>query len=449
MRKIDFLFVAEHTAREENTYALLCAELRERGYTAEYMLSGEWEKKLYIKPRVYISNTLYNTWSLSHSLYSVVGKIDKLVEMNWEQVYSREFENYGTFLKDRQCNTATRTNKFCWGERFADRMRQAGTEEEYLFITGHPAFDFLTDKFRVFYRKRDEVLDEFDIDKRKKVILYIADFGGPFSTCDGGAYHEKGVFKQYCISNQTIILDWFEEFIKVNPEYVVIYRPHPVEVCHPRLEEMERQYSQFRVIKDYSVQQWMSIADHIFTTQSTSIVEAYFLGIPCGVLRPVALPKENDYELYDPIIKINDYKEFCLNIQKAEKLPYNESIEKTYANRGKPVYEKVCDYLELIYNDDNQNTVWDECDLIICKHMNSYWIRNGLKISFLNFFRMPYIHAIANFVIKYIAPKNCLDKRFWRKINSSAKMITLSDEKKRKEKLIEICRNIIVSNKIS
>lgn len=446
MRKIDFLFVAEHTVREENTYALLCAELRRRGYTAEYMLSGEWERKLHIKPKVFIFNCFVNVWSLSRHAYATIGQGNKLVEMHWEQVFPRRFNNYGAFIKDRQCDTAMRINKFCWGELFADRMRRAGVEEKYLFITGHPAFDFLTNKFNAFYKNRDDVLEEFGIEKNKKIILYIADFGGRYSTCDGGPYHEEGVFESYCISNQTIILDWFEIFIKDNPDYVVIYRPHPVEVCHPRLEKMTKQYSRFKIIREYSVQQWMKIVDCVFTTQSTSIVEVYFLGIACGVLRPVEVPKEEDYELYDSIPKIRTYDEFNKNIQSAKKLPINNIIEKTYANRGTTLYGTICDLLEDIYRDDDQNTIWDECDLIICKHMRNYWRRKDFKISFRNFFRNSYLRAIAKFMISYIAPKNYMNKRFWHKINICAEMITLSEERKRKEDLIEKCGNIILTD---
>ena len=95
-------------------------------------------------------------------------------------------------------------------------------------------------------------------------------------------------------SSYDLALRWFDDFLRGHNDVIFIYRPHPSEFVTDRLQILETKFKHFKVIKDYSVKQWILASDTLITWMSTSIIEAYFAGKSCYIIRPMDFPAEKD-----------------------------------------------------------------------------------------------------------------------------------------------------------
>lgn len=424
-KDLDFLFLLEINYREENSLILLCEELKRRGYSAEYLMTKDWVYKRYDgNVKVLIYNGAETVKEVGDHVYAIAVKVDYFVVLRWEQIYSNLFVKRISTEAERLCNTAKTFNFFCWGDDYYNRLLQTGIEKKYLHKVGPIQMDFLRPEFSSIYKKRNDIFDEFSIDRDKKIILFISSFGF-FSINDltdlelkqqKELYGTDELLKERIDFNNTcqkIILEWFEKFLKTHEEWEIIYRPHPAVHESEAINVLERKYDNFKVILKYSLQQWIVVADSICTVESTSIAEVFFAGKSCAVLRPVPLRWELDVEFYDKMNICDEYDKFVTAVEKGEKVDY-KVIKKYYDCSDRPYFMRWCDELiDLSVNQEN-TIVWDsyELDEIIkeATYINKktydeerrHWFRRRIKEKMNLWF---YKHEPSSKLGKYLAKR--------------------------------------------
>ena len=92
---LDFLILYEHIVRELDCDALIMAELRRRGYSVELFQLMDRKKLKYFfwkKPRVIVTSAMYDNETLNSFVYNNVGKVNRVVNLHWEEVLSKEQE---------------------------------------------------------------------------------------------------------------------------------------------------------------------------------------------------------------------------------------------------------------------------------------------------------------------------------------------------------------------
>ena len=77
-------------------------------------------------------------------VYNNVGRLNKVVNLHWEQVLSEEQENSPFFNCGQSASYAMHT---CWGRQARDRIVKYGVPIENTAITGPIQMDFLRDQF--------------------------------------------------------------------------------------------------------------------------------------------------------------------------------------------------------------------------------------------------------------------------------------------------------------
>jgi hypothetical protein len=199
---------------------------------------------------------------------------------------------------------------------------------------------------------------EFHLPAGKKWILYISSFacfvGSKINEVQLETHTEDNVERFAIVTDcsQKATLAWFDRFLQDHEEYVVIYRPHPVELSSPQVREMTQKYPQaFRCIQDYEVKQWLKVADIPCTWLSTAIAECYFTGKNCLVLRPCKIQEDVDCVLYKGVRAAETYEEFSDQIDRyepgTENFPIDrELIEYYYDFSPEPAFEKIADVID-------------------------------------------------------------------------------------------------------
>lgn len=362
MRKYDFLFVYETKNRELEGICLLKYELERRGYSVAVVETWWTMQHLHrpISASVVVAFALYNDAQIRFAC-SFGQDYKTIVNLQWEQIYTNaDEENLETLY--HVSGHARDMIHIAWGPFTVDKLvNLCGVPAQNVKMTGHIAMDFLKPRFRGYYMEREELLRPYHISVDTKLLLFISSFsyiGLPDTILENDVYQSTGVsgrdFKEVSILSQKILFRWLRDVLPRHPECTFIYRPHPAEVDNPEFQEIERDILNFRVIRDYSVKQWITVADKVYTWYSTSAADACFCKKSFEILRPVELPHNMELVLYNGGRFITTLQDFDRTIDglDADFPIKKEALGSFYAfDEEVYTYVSICDVLENAFHD--------------------------------------------------------------------------------------------------
>lgn len=363
--KIDFFISYEHKSRELESILLIKLELERRGYSV--YINGLYEstfdnyrqfKKL--KPKVAIVPAAYDYGILSCFAFNFVGLIDKVVNLQWEQVLTiKEEADLNGYHNPK--GIASQVIHLCWGEKTKERLIKSGIAPSNAIVTGPIHLDLLRPQFEGFFISKEKLSVMFNLDLSKKWILFVSSF----SFCSisdlqfqniAESYGEEDTnyFKNFSLESKSKILDWFELLLNEKKDRLIIYRPHPDEINKDsRLIELENKYPNFRVISKYALKHWVKASDEIYNWYSTSMADIYFSNKPCKILRPVKIKPEQEVSIFTNAEFVTKYEDLTPKDDSlTNTTPLNNKIIEGYYDLkidSKTCYNRICDILEEVY----------------------------------------------------------------------------------------------------
>lgn len=305
MRKYDFLFVYEIKNRELESICLLKYELERRGYSVAIVETWWTLHHNYcpISASVLVTFALYNDSQIRFTS-SFSRDFKTIVDLQWEQIHTNSDEAASDSLYYTS-GCARDMIHIAWGPFTVNKLvNLCGVPEQNVKMTGHIAMDFIRPRFRGYYMKRKELLQRYHISLNTRLLLFISSFSYvslPDAILKSELYQSTGRpvqdFKKLSLLSQAVLFQWLKDTLPRHSECTFVYRPHPIEVDNMELQKMEQEIPNFRVIRDYSVKQWITVADKVYTWYSTSAADAYFCGKSFDILRPIELPHEMEIVL--------------------------------------------------------------------------------------------------------------------------------------------------------
>ena len=379
---IDFLIMYEVVPREMESVLLLRNELVRRGYSVELQRLSEFVrteyaryrkkcKKLKNHVRVLLVPSFYHDKELADYFYIPLGKTEKIVNLRWEQYYRNGvMDNPQSSLFLYPCESGREAYHLCWGQRSYENMREIGIAEDKLIKAGPLHMDILRDEFKSYFLSKSELLSKYGLDASKETVLFISSFTNHRDRSDyinhlnsffSGKYKINEDAKELECASYLLSMEWFDGFMQKNPNVNFIFRPHPADkITSKELSDLELRYPNFRVIRDYSVKQWILNCDRIVTWMSTSIMEAFFANKRCYIIRPVEYPYELDMCVYNNAKFITTKEEFfnILDTECEESIP-SDFAYYYYDVQETPGYIRLSDELERIYK-SGEDFPWDK-----------------------------------------------------------------------------------------
>ena len=366
-RDIDFLMIYEIPTRDLENCLLVGTELIKRGYSVEYLQFPfknviQKRRELYNRVKVILVGSMYNNNVLFWMVYNIVGSVEKIVNLQCEQIRTKSWEeDYSSYQYPQE--QGRNTKHLCWGKKQYNMLLKAGIQEKNLFLCGALQLDFLRDEFSEYYFERATVFKQYNIDESKRVVLFVSSFS--YATL---LPHEKedltrvigkkkvDGFVQVSIDSRKIVLEWIEKIL--DKDIIFIYRPHPEEKISEDLRRIMEAHSNFKVISDYSIKQWIKYVDKIYTWNSTAVGEIYAANKNFQVIRPIPLSDEDNAVLFDQNAEyINTYQQLEEDIFTNNCFP-TDFVREYYDIIDEPSYKRFANCLEDYISDKEDCFIW-------------------------------------------------------------------------------------------
>ena len=355
-REYDFVFVCESKVRELESCCLIGQELENRGYSVGII--NWWMPQIYldyepVSAKVLMSHAVYKDESLNRELSYVKGET-KVINMQWEQIYS-EKELTSNVSPWKMEGNVKKVIHLSWGKENHDKLvNYDSIPEVNIKVVGAVSMDFLNPKLNGYFLSREELFEKYNIPKDKKVCLFISSF----SLVDLPKNSQEPEFREFQelqVKSHREIIGWIDRLLNSKNDITFIYRPHPAEANNSAVLNLEKKYSNFRCIRDFSVKQWILTADVIYNWFSTSISEVYFAKKTCYMLRPYDIRSEIECLILKDGTYVTNYDEFVNTFNDTEpEFPIPEkNISYTYCNNeDELVYRKIADVAEEVISGD-------------------------------------------------------------------------------------------------
>ena len=361
MKKVDFLLGCEVKGRELESLCLLRHELIKRGYSVEIKSFLELSGKLitHYDAEVFASGGLRFWSNIPYEIGQAV-KFRKHIEMPWEEVFQNSFYNNHVVRDQIGLETVTTV----WGEKPKRYfIENESVNSDRIFVCGHPVMDFCKPKLKNYYRNRESVAEVYNISTKKQWNLFSSSFTTVASEESWWIDYDKAnnidvYHRLYLLEKETQnkILEWFRTVLSKHKEQVIIYRPHPDEIVVDEVYAVEKEFDNFYIIRDMGIIQWLRVCDRAYTWISTSTAEAFFVGMPNYILRPVKVPQDIE------IVTFSHPEKFIEDVEGFEETFYKKPTEHSisdkelrdfyYYDEKNYTYSILADLFEEVYKNE-------------------------------------------------------------------------------------------------
>ena len=361
----DVLITYQHKARELEAILLVKRELEHRGYTVALYCTFVYKTYPYypkVKARLVIASALYDDPTLAFFVYNLSGFVVKVINFHWEQILS-VFDEKNPISTWNPKGNARKALHLCWGEKTKKRLVDSGVPIRNVQVNGFIPHDLKSARFNGYYMEKVQLALKYNLPADKKWILFISSFTLPNMTIDEfieiekALGHQAALFKEFSIKSKQVILSWLEQYARIHPTEIIIYRPHPDEIAGDKaLAKLVETYSNFRLIGEISIRQWIYVSDFILNWYSTSVLDIHHLCKPSIILRPVAIPEDIELAVFTNAAFVVNYAgmERSIGLCSLVPLPVPAKDVEEYcapANDERPNYILTCDIIECYLKD--------------------------------------------------------------------------------------------------
>lgn len=348
-KKVDVILWVEHKDRELDSYKAVAKLLKEKYNLKTLIISNFFHSYMLFvyRPKLVIWNNLTNNKGWPDGfIWDVYGDNLIYVSHRWEQMITQIGEKfkapYTKFEKEK-------VKFFVWNEYFKNYLISHNVKKENIFITGKISNNILFNLKSKSSEFRKKFADEFNLDLSKQWLFFPMNYSWAYRDKEkiehmiSRGYDRKIAYslKEYTDKS----FEKFKDFLKSidRNRYEVILRPHPSiteKDCEKKLGFKEK------IIKAYSVREWIVASDVIISSWSTTVYDSYHIEKYSFRFLPYQLP-----EWF-----VNPSLEIVPTIKSIEEM---ENKLKTYIFKETELDEKsleiFCNTLYFLLPNENKN----------------------------------------------------------------------------------------------
>ncbi len=299
MREVEIAYLYEHAGRELDVACAVAARLR-RDYGIQTEIfhwpTGFPRSVLQIRPRLVILPFCYT--EKSYEALLAYWRTARFFNLTWEQLFYAGNQKAKT---PRGEFAVRHVVHHAWSEFYADFLRQNGIPERQIFLNGQPAYALYDAPYRAYFCSRTELAERYHLDPARRWIFFPENYNWAFySERTIKRFIESGqspadirAMQEYCDHSLSEVVQWLAEAARTD-RFEVIVRPRPSTTLAEFRLVMEKILPEFpshlHVIQQESVREWILASDLVFSSHSTSLIEAAVAGKPVFMLEPYEIP---------------------------------------------------------------------------------------------------------------------------------------------------------------
>jgi len=353
MKKTDVLWLVEHIVREMDVACAVKRLIQDRyGINIEirniYFHANDVMKEFI--PSIVVFPFLYRISDLAIEDYVGIWPEATYFNLAWEQVH------YNAHLKMKAPGdgfTRQRVIHHAWGDFYRDYLMESGVPPEHIFVNGNPVYQLYKHPYNRYFKQKEQLAQQYGLGLSKRWVFIPENYKWAFYSDEklrrsaerGGNLEEHWNMRAFCQESLRHLLQWCNSAGR-NEELEIIFRPRPATNSR-QMEDFFRKFvgvsaKHLHIIKNETVRDWILASDIVFSSYSTSLIEAAVAGKPIYMVEPIPIPDSlsSDWYRFVPRIHSNDeFEAACMNLEKDFSCDLRVWAEKEMLSKGDPISE--------------------------------------------------------------------------------------------------------------
>jgi surface carbohydrate biosynthesis protein len=296
---VDVVYLYEHAARELDVACAVAARLRKDHSIHVEIIhwpTGFPRAVTRIRPNLVVLPFCYT--ERSYDALLAYWRQARFFNLTWEQLFyagnQKAKTPRGEFALRHVMHQA-------WSKAYADFLSGIGISEKQIFLNGQPAYTLYDAPYRDYFCSREEMAKRYGLDPSRRWIFFPENYNWAFySEATIKRFIESGqsradveAMQEYCERSLEEVIRWLAELAREDG-FEVIIRPRPSTTLEEFRLVTKRILpvfpSHLHVIQQDSVREWILASDLVFSSHSTSLIEAAVAGKSVFMLEPYELP---------------------------------------------------------------------------------------------------------------------------------------------------------------
>ena len=358
-QKVDVVYFIEHAARELDVACVVKSLLARQGIQMEIcsIVSGldvslsNWRPKVVAIPY----GTSVKDWNLEQ-IVSEWGDA-YYINLSFEQVLGKTQKSFKAprdqFARQHLLYTA-------WGDFFVDYLREHAVPAGNIVVVGNPALALYTLPYRNYYAQaRAELAQFFGLSPERRWVFVPENYGWAFFKDNnvrdrirrGFPANDAFRYRDFALASLKEAAIWWREAAKLDGIELIV-RPRPAiptgNFRTAMLEFAKDIPEHLHIIKHGTVREWTLASDLVFSSYSTTLLDAALADKPVYMLTPYPIPDFLYADWYDLTAKVSSFPAFTAAIQ-TDPLDFNGSalqnwVKQRMMDRG----DAIVNLLDLI-----------------------------------------------------------------------------------------------------
>ncbi len=302
MKHIDVVYFVEHVARELDIACAVRHRFQQRtGGTMEILgIGGDLAAAL----KRYHPRAVALPFCTSIDDFGVADVVRawpeaRYLNLSFEQVLGKTQKRAKA---PRDHFARHRVLHLAWGEFFARFLEDAGVPREHIVVNGNPTYALYQPPYQAYYGDpRRELAQRYGLDPEKRWAFIPENYGWAFFSDRlvrdrirrGFDPDDAYRYRDFARRSLKEAARWWVEATAV-PQVEVVVRPRPAIPRELFVRTMEESVGNIpdmlHIIKEGSVREWLFASDVVFSSYSTTLLEAAITRKPLYMLAPHPFP---------------------------------------------------------------------------------------------------------------------------------------------------------------
>jgi len=330
VRDVDIVYLYEHAARELDVACAVVARLRKDysiGAEIIHWPTGFPQAVTRIHPRMVVLPFCYT--ETSYEALLAYWREVRFFNITWEQLFypgnQKAKTPRGEFALKHVIHHA-------WSTFYADFLIKNGLAEERIFLNGNPAYTLYDAPYRAYFYSRTDMAERYHLDASRRWIFFPENYNWAFYSettirqfiNSGQSQADVNAMREYCERSLYEVIQWLAE-VACDDKFEVIIRPRPsttLSEFHAAVKKILPEIPpHLHILQEESVREWILASDLVFSSHSTSLIEAAMAGKPAFMVESHEIPatlKANWQELLPHVQNRSQFLEICFHTPHTE-----------------------------------------------------------------------------------------------------------------------------------